>query len=299
MNQDFCKELLDDLHDGVYFLDRDRKIIYWNKGAERITGYKSSEVMETHCRDNILIHINNEGVNLCLSSCPVAATISDGVPREMELYLHHKDGYRLPVWVRVTPLRDANGKIVGAVEIFSDNSAKVALLEMIEELKKEAYIDFITGLANRHYSEVCLHNRYREMLRYGWSFGVIFMDLDKFKIVNDQFGHDVGDKVLKMVAQALLKSSRSFDLVGRWSGDEFIAIVLNVNKNRLASIAERFRMLVEQSKIIVGSNSVGVTVSVGAALAEPDESVETLLKKVDRLMYCSKSAGGNRVSLSS
>lgn len=296
MDNDIFKVLLDNLSDGVYFVDLDRKIIYWNLAAERLTGFKSSEVVGTNCQDNILMHINEDGDNVCLCACPVSAAINGGKQIEMDLYLHHKDGYRLPVSVKVAPIQDNDGKIIGAVEIFSDNSTKESLLERIEELKKEAYNDFITGLANRYYTEICLKERYDEMDRYGWPFGLIFMDVDNFKEINDSFGHNIGDRILKTVSQALLKNSRSFDLLGRWGGDEFIAVVLNVDQEKLTTIAERYRMLVAQSKIDVDSQAVGVTVSIGASLAKPGESVDALLEKVDQLMYRSKSDGGNQVT---
>jgi diguanylate cyclase (GGDEF)-like protein len=226
----------------------------------------------------------------------VTDALSSGKQIEIRLYLHHKAGHRLPVDVKIAPMLDSTGTIIGAVQIFSDNSDKEALLERIEDLEKKAYRDYLTGLANRNYTEICLKERYEELLRYGWPFGLVFCDVDNFKAVNDQFGHDVGDKVLKMVAQALAQNTRSFDLIGRWGGDEFVALILNVDEEKFANVTERFRILVEQSEIMVGSEKINVTISVGATIAKQGESVVDLLKKTDQLMYRSKSTGGNRVN---
>jgi len=122
------------------------------------------------------------------------------------------------------------------------------------------------------------------------------MDIDEFKAVNDVYGHDIGDRVLKMVAQTLLKSSRAFDVVGRWGGEEFISLAPNLKRDELHSLGNRFRILVEQSSLQVGSEVVRVTISVGATLARSDDTVDSLLSRVDRLMYQSKTAGRNHVS---
>ena len=93
-------KLLDSLFDGVYFVDLDRRITYWNAGAERISGYLRSEVVGSCCADNLLRHIDTEGHKLCQDGCPLAATMRDGKTRESSVYLHHKFGHRVPVLVR-------------------------------------------------------------------------------------------------------------------------------------------------------------------------------------------------------
>lgn len=297
VDNEFYRNLLDNLYDGVYFVDFERKITYWNKSAERITGYKSSELIGKHCWDNILIHIDDHGNNLCKRSCPLEETIADGHPRETEAYLHHKDGHRVPVLIRTAPIRNPAGTVVGAIEIFSDNSSKIAFLHRIEELQRMAILDHLTGLTNRRYIEMSLEARLSEMHRYGWPFGVLFIDIDNFKRINDVYGHDTGDEVLKMVARTFINNSRPFDTVGRWGGEEFVAIILNVSEDLLYSIANRLRILVEQSSLSADSDNIRVTISVGATFAQQTDTVETLLKRADQLMYQSKIAGRNCVTM--
>ena len=295
-NDDFYKDLLDNLYDGVYFVDTGRRITYWNKSAERITGYLASEVVGKRCEDNILMHTDGKGNLLCKTGCPLSGTLLDGALRNTEVFLRHKDGHRVPVAVRVAPIRNADGETAGAVEIFTDNTEKAAALERMEEFEKLAYIDSLTGLANRRYAEINLNARHEEMQRYGWPFGVIFIDIDHFKEINDRYGHDVGDEVLTMVAKTLMNSARTFDVVGRWGGEEFLAIIANVNSTELIATANRFRMLVEQSSID-REDLIHVTISLGATLANPEETIPDLLKRVDGLMYLSKSGGRNRVTV--
>lgn len=293
----FYRGILDSLYDGVYFVDENKRITYWNKGAERITGYKSSEAVSISCSDNLLTHIDSEGANLCKEGCPLAQTLIDGRERETEAYLQHKDGHRMPVFIRVSPLRDASGSIVGAVETFSDNSSKAVLQQRIEELQKESLLDPLTGLANRRCVDMKLHSRIDEMKRYGWQCGVLFFDIDNFKIINDTYGHKVGDSVLTMVARTLSSSLRSHDLLGRYGGEEFVAILTNVDVSNLHSFADRLRLLVKKSGIDTEYSTIQVTVSIGATLVRTEDTVETAISRADQFMYHSKISGRDRVSI--
>jgi diguanylate cyclase (GGDEF)-like protein/PAS domain S-box-containing protein len=293
----FFRGILDSLHDGVYFVDVNKRITYWNKGAERITGYDSSEAVGISCSDNLLVHIDDKGVNLCKTGCPLAQTLMDGRVRETEAYLQHKDGHRLPVFIRVSPLRDSGGRIVGAVETFSDNSSKALLLHRIDELQKESLVDPLTGLANRRCIDMKLHSRIDELRRYGWPCGVLFLDIDNFKIVNDTHGHNVGDRVLMMVARTLSSNLRSHDLLGRYGGEEFVAVVTNLNMAQLHYFAKRLRLLVEKSSLDTEYSTIRVTVSIGATVVRPEDTVETAITRADLFMYNSKIGGRNRVSI--
>jgi diguanylate cyclase (GGDEF)-like protein/PAS domain S-box-containing protein len=293
----FYKQLLDNLHDGVYFVDRNRVITYWNRGAERITGYSTDEVMGKCCKDNILMHVDEKGTQLCQTECPLSHAMEDGLTREATAYLHHREGHRIPIHLRVNPIKDSHGAIVGAVEVFNDNSANLTSYQRAQELEKVAFVDTVTDVGNRRYTEINLEARFNEQRRYGWNFGVLFFDVDYFKNVNDRHGHDVGDAVLRMVARTLAKNLRSFDFMGRWGGEEFLGIIVNVGREQLQQVASNLRSLVESSILTAGDQKVNVTVSIGATMAEPEDSLESLIRRADKLMYQSKSEGRNRVTL--
>ncbi len=297
LNEDFHKSILDNLSDGVYFVDRERRITYWNKGAERITGYRSEEVVGSFCRDNILNHVDEKGTELCLVGCPLSKAMLEGTNQEAEIYLKHKEGHRVPVWVRGAPFRDSGGEIIGAVEIFSDIPVKNELMQRLEELRKMALFDSLTGIGNRRFIETGLDSKFNELQRYGWKFGLLFIDIDHFKKVNDSYGHEAGDLVLKMVAGTLIHNARSFDLVGRWGGEEFVVIITNVTGEELFHIAQKYRVLVEESNLLSGKDRISVTISVGATLAREDDTSGTLLKRADQCMYQSKLSGRNCVTM--
>ncbi len=294
MNIDY-KNLLDNLYDGVYFVDTDRYITYWNKGAERITGYSAPETVGKRCSDSLLMHSDQRGTILCTTQCPLAWSITNGTERTAEMFLRHKEGHRVPVSVRVAPIRDKQGAIAGAVEIFTDNTPAAMAFERLAELERLAYIDPLTGLANRRYGEISASARLDELSRYGWRFGVMFIDIDNFKSVNDRYGHQTGDEVLRTVGKTLQNSVRAFDVVSRWGGEEYVVLITNVEDGKLLTTANRCRALVEQSRVPL-AQPLAVTISVGATLARPEDTVASLINRADQLMYRSKESGRNRVT---
>lgn len=293
----FYQKALNNINDGVYFVDTNMKITYWNQGAERLSGYTYNEVVGFKCQDNILTHVDHQGINQCKRFCPLKKTILDGQEREAKLFLHHKEGHRVPVLIRVFPVTDDQGQIIGGVEIFYDNSTTTAYSEQIEQLQKIAMFDPLTELANRRYSEMKLSTMLDELKNYGKPFGVLFIDVDLFKQVNDTYGHVVGDMMLKMVAKTMLNRLKSNNVLCRWGGDEFLALIPNVEAPELYAIARDIQGLVEQSSLTHEGRSIKVTLSIGATTALPEDNMESLIKRGDSLGYQCKAKGRNNVVL--
>jgi diguanylate cyclase (GGDEF)-like protein/PAS domain S-box-containing protein len=294
----FLIQLLEEVDEGVYFTDPERAITFWNKSAERISGYSKQEVLGSKCSANVLIHIDHQGQALCTGMCPLANTLLDSQTRLANVFLHHKDGHRVPVRVRVFPILDESRQVIGAAEMFVDSSEKRDLQIRMEELEKMAMIDRLTGVANRRITEHYLESRLEELKRFKWPFGIIFFDIDDFKELNDRHAHRVGDKALIMAAKSLQKNIRSIDQVGRWGGEEFIVILRNANLKTLSNIAEKLRLLVEKSVFWENGKPIRVTLSGGATLARLEDTVPSLVERADLLMYASKKAGKNSVSFS-
>jgi len=278
ISEDIYKTVLDNLYEGVYFVDQERRITYWNRGAEIISGYSSEMVIGKSCSENILIHIDDDGQPLCTHGCPLIEAMRQGEMFSAGVYLHHADGHRVPVYVRAAPLFDEQGRVVGAAEIFSDSTSIVAALNKVGDLEKTIAYDMLTGVGSRRYTETQLRSSLSQLKRFQLPFGVLFLDIDRFKNVNDSHGHHVGDEVLKMVANTLKHNVRSSDFVGRWGGEEFIIILVNIEKSHLQQIAEKLRLLVETSYFSADGTLVRVTVSIGGVMAETSDSVESYSK---------------------
>jgi diguanylate cyclase (GGDEF)-like protein len=154
----------------------------------------------------------------------------------------------------------------------------------------------LTGLANRRYLEVTVISRLNELQRYGRGFGVVFIDVDGLKKINDGHGHMAGDEVLRAVADTLTTNLRSSDLVGRWGGYEFLGVIANVDLEQLLVAADKVREMLAETSCHCSGQELRTSVSIGATVACPEDTLETLIARSDRLMFVSKSSGRNRVS---
>ena len=294
---DFHKTIVDNMADGVYFVDPSREITYWNRGAERITGYESGDVVGHRCFENILDHVDAQGNSLCQTACPLAATIRDGQDREASIWLRHADGHRKPVRVRTAPVRDAEGMIVGAVEVFSDESAVLRAEEDAARARRDALTDELTGLPNRRLFDAALAGRLENQGRYGWRFGLLIVDIDHFKAFNDEYGHVFGDAVLVNVAATLRGAVRAGDVLARWGGEEFVILVESSDEATLVEAADRLRALVGSAEVRSAGLSRTVEASVGGALASLDDTAETLFARADAALYGAKNSGRNRIQI--
>ena len=296
MDDGFYKRLLDNIYDGVYYVDPSRMITYWNKGAERISGYASKEVVGKRCLDNILVHVDDSGTLLCLGDCPLKCSIDDGKERETEAFLQHKDGYRIPVAIRTSPIKDAAGKTIGGLEVFSDNTNMLSARTKLSKMELEALTDSLTGLYNRRYLDVSINSLFHNP-QQKTNAALLFLDIDHFKHVNDTYGHAAGDQVLVTISNALKHNTRSTDMVGRWGGEEFMVLVTDIDADYLAGVANKLRIAIQESKVQWGETKIKVTVSIGATKIIQKDNPSRLIRRVDELLYQSKFEGRNRVTI--
>ena len=303
---DVYRRMLENMDMGVYFVNSNGQITFWNKGAEDISGFSKEEVVGKYCHDDILNHVDEKGNKICICGCPLKSTIETGESKEAIVYLHHKEGHRVRIKVKSFPLF-VDGKIVGAGETFErlvSNDSKGDVTKLydnfscsIEELKVLAYYDELTGLPNRRYLESILESRFMEFKNLKFGFGLLFMDIDNFRNFNNTYGHDMGDKVLKVVSNTFVSAIRKTDSVGRWGREEFIGIFPMVSKLDLETIAEKIRVLVENSVLREDGNRYSITISVGGTLIKDGDDIDSLVKRADEKMYISKKNGRNMVTI--
>ena len=296
MRQDFA-QMLNMLKEGVYFVDLDRNITFWNKAAERISGYRSDEVLGSSCRDNILIHVDSGGRNLCVEGCPLLATMADRECRMADVFLHHRRGYRVPVSVRTTPLEDDEGNVIGGIEVFTEISPEENIRRRMEELEKRSLLDPLTKVPSRTHLKSELDALFSLWEKVRRPFGVLFIDIDHFKMFNDNHGHHVGDEVLKIAAKSLSSAVRLDDVIGRWGGEEFVGLFPDADTEVLSSLAERLRTVVENSWIDKKPERLAVTISIGGTISREGDTSSSIVERADALMYQSKHAGRNRVTI--
>jgi diguanylate cyclase (GGDEF)-like protein/PAS domain S-box-containing protein len=297
LNESFTEILLNNIQDGVYFVDQDCKIFFWNKGAEQITGFDLSEVHGRKCSDNIISPVDESGKNLCDEDCPAKKALSDGQTHSLDAYLQHKEGYRLPVSIQAFPILGEDGEILAAVETFNDISPKFILPQRKKELERMQLLDPLTEVGNRRFLEIHILSRLEEIIKYQIPFGLLYVDVDNLKEVNDTYGKPTGDQILRTVAQTISNNIRFFDILGRWDSDEFLVVVLNVDEGKLDFVGNKIRLLVEKSQITLDEKLLSVTISLGATLAFRVDSLDVLVSRAESLMKHSKWLGRNKVSM--
>ena len=287
-------DLLEQVSDGVYLVNTARQITYWNTAATRLTGYAADEVLGRACSSALRPDADDTNCELCQGRCPLAGFTADGMPRSGHLHLHHKDGHRVAVTVRGHALTDPRGQIVGTAEVFSERPNDSDL--DLRRRSPTSSEDPVTGLPPRSLGEFHLATLVSAVAAGEATLGLLFIDVDNFKAINDTHGHGAGDQVLRMVGRSMSTALRRGDVPIRWGGEEFVALLPGVDVSGLAAAAERVRMLVANSWLDHADTRLQVTVSVGACLARPGDSPEDLVGRADRLMYRSKDAGRNRVT---
>ena len=273
-------------YDGIVTIDKDQNIILFNSAAESMFDYNKAEVIGKPL--TILMPEKHRGKHNSYVQLFANSPLSSRDMTERSLiYSRRKDGTEFPCEITISKI------IVNSrpefTAIIRDISERAKLLN---ELEHAAITDSLTGLYNRRYLEQEVAKSLITTARYNRSLSVLFLDLDDFKKINDQYGHDVGDEVLRVFSKTLLDSFRECDTVARFGGEEFICLLPETDINAAFDIADRCRKIVE-SLSISKPNHVKFTVSIGISTYEAGDNQDTLFHRCDQAVYAAKAAGKN------
>ncbi|HPN88844.1 MAG TPA: sensor domain-containing diguanylate cyclase [Candidatus Omnitrophota bacterium] len=291
LSDSIFKNIVHQLYDGVYFVNNERQILFWNKQAEKITGYSARAVLNKFCHDNFLMHTDEKGRQLCLQECPLTQSIKNNHRYAKRVYLRRKDGVRLPVDIRTGPIKHA-GRIVGAVEIFRDASIYERIQRQRDRAKVLAQIDPLTSLSNRRDILKRLGQEMKKAKKFGEELSVAVMDVDYFKEINDRYGHQTGDAVLRNLAALLRQNLRPTDCIGRYGGEEFVLLLKNTPSQNARIVLERIRRAVGEKRwpVMKGHR---LTVSIGLTKVYPEDFPDDVFKRADQALYRAKRSGRN------
>jgi diguanylate cyclase (GGDEF)-like protein/PAS domain S-box-containing protein len=271
--------VLDSLQTGVSVVDRNGKILFWNQGAERLTGHKRHEVVGRSCRDNILVQCNDKGCVACGATCPISRTLYEGKPQEAKMQLRHKEGHPVHVLMRIAPLRDPHGSIIGIAKSFDEQNFAAERDRNRQTLEEHGCMDETTGVPNHEFTRFHLRRNFAGFARYHLPFGVIAIQVEKLEYLRASHGKPAGDAVLRVVAQTMKNAFRPTDFVGRWTDDQFLAILINCADHGVEQTWERIRKMVTCAGLRWWSDELSVTTSVGYATAQPGDSIDSLLNR--------------------
>ena len=275
--------------EGIMVTDRENRIVIVNAAFSALNGYEPGDVLGRN--PNMLA----SGRTTRHAYAEMWHAIQERGYWEGELWDKRKNGTCYPKWLRISALRDEQGAISHYVGHFNDITERKAAEEKIHHL---AHHDTLTGLLNRFSLRLRLEQAIAEARRTGEELAVMFIDMDRFKAINDSLGHDMGDRVLMEVASRLRSSVRDTDLVARLGGDEFVVVLTGVTTaktNRAITKAPNIVRRLAKAYRFDG-RKLNTTPSVGVSLFPVDgEDADTLMKNADTAMYHAKARGRNNV----
>lgn len=282
------------LWEGVYIVDRMGRVVLMNREAENMLGWKEKELSGKNVHKLVHSHGTNPHVRRP-EECPIMEEVSSGkVCRISEDVFIRKDGTPFPVTLVSTPILE-DGVITGSVVAFRDITVRKrteeALRRANELLARQATTDALTGIYNRVKFNGLFDMEIRKARRYKMPLALIMFDIDHFKAVNDRYGHQTGDSVLREIAGLVSQNIRNADLFGRWGGEEFMILVPENDLNNAFRLAEKLRMKIETHEF----KDVGrATCSFGVTEFREEDTVVSLAGRADDALYAAKGNGRNR-----
>jgi diguanylate cyclase (GGDEF)-like protein/PAS domain S-box-containing protein len=276
--------------DAVITTDAMGRVTYLNPVAEAMTGWHNAEAAGKPM--DRVFHVINEDTRQMLEN-PILVALQSGeiakLPAQSTLIA--KNGTSVPIDDSAAPIRDRAGKIVGAVVVLHDVSVARTKTSKISH---QAHHDGLTDLPNR----LLLNDRLTQAIamadRNHQKLAVLFLDLDRFKPINDSLGHEIGDRVLKSVAGRLLNCVRHSDTVSRQGGDEFVILLREIKHAQDADVCAEKMLSALTTSCAIEDQELYITASIGIATYPDDgDSAESLIKHADLAMYRAKESGGN------
>ena len=281
--QEIYRTVLESLQTGVYVLDLEGKILLWNQGAARITGYMQHEVLGRFCRDNILAQCDHIGCVTCAGQCPFGRVLQDGHAREYRIQLRHRRGHPISVLMRVVPIRDPGGSVIGIAHSFDEQRFAMDRDRNQYNLASSGCLDE-TDVPNREYLQFRLREDLSAFTEYHLPFGIIFVEVDGLARFRTVYGHEAGGAILRVVAQTIRNGLRPADFLGRWSEEQFLAVLPNCGWSGVQRAGDRIRKLAGYAKLQWWGDQLSVTTSIGYASAQTGDSMDSLVQRAQQTM---------------
>ncbi len=272
--------------EAIIMVDHEDRITFWNAAAERLFGYSIEEILGQRLHP-MLAPPDAQASHTAAFGQFVATGTGNLVDRTTELTARCRDGAELPVELALSAVQ-IKGHWCG-IGIVRDISERKRAEQALQRL---AETDTLTGIANRRKFDETLRVEMNRTQRYALPMSLMMLDIDHFKLVNDRYGHPVGDAVIVEFSRLISANIRAQDFFSRWGGEEFAILVTNNDCDDAKLLAEKLRRLVAEH---VFPDVGQLTASLGLATCEPNETIESLVARADRALYQAKAGGRNRV----
>ncbi len=290
----FQQKLVDSMHDGVIFVDSTVKVIVWNRAAERLTGIPASGILQKQWVPSLVEMRDEDESQISDEDCPIAYSIKSCVQTMRRMSISGRGKQAIAIDVHVVPVVARDGVAHGATILLHDASSQINLEEQVQTLNIKATSDPLTGIANRAEFDQT-HERFVEThLEQNLPCALIICDLDFFKRINDNYGHQAGDDALISFSQILNSSTRTGDLAARYGGEEFVLLCADCDNATATERAEQIRQQWSQTphETLAGRT---ITASFGVTELQAGDTPETMLRRADRALLQAKDLGRNTV----
>jgi len=290
----FEAKLLDNMYDAIVFVNAQGRIVQWNHGSERLTGIAGASIRQQHWHPDLLKLADEKGQPISEAECPVLAAITSGVQSLRRLNVSGRNGRSVAVDSHVIPVIGGDGNTQGAILLLHDASSEISLEQRCQSLADKATRDPLTQVANRaefdrvHAMFVTAHQQQEAPC------SLLMCDLDRFKLVNDSYGHQAGDEAIKCLAALLKGACHPGDLVARYGGEEFVVLFADCDNATACRRADQVRITLSQMPQPM-MNGKPITVSFGVTEIQPGDTAETMLRRADRALLMAKENGRNQV----
>ena len=290
----FNEKLFDNLQDGLIFVDTNQQIMRWNRTAEHLTGIPMPSMLHKTWNPTLVQLRDDNEEDITIDNCPVYQATSTGNHVNQRMSIAGRDGKRTAVDMHIIPVTDGSGVVLGATIVFRDMSSEKYLQERVEHLHRKATLDSLTSLHNRAEFDTEFRKLVADHLMRHQPCSLIICDLDKFKRVNDTYGHQAGDQVLISFAALLKRCSRRGDVTARYGGEEFVMLCADCDNATAAVRAEEIRRECASTRH-PALDTKPITCSFGVTELQLGDTPETMLRRADRAVYEAKSMGRNTV----
>lgn len=291
------RTVLQRLSAGVYFVDRDQRIVFWNRGAEEITGHLSQQVLGHHMAENFLEHFSSENRKLEGDDLPLNAALRNGKELDLRASVRHKDGHPVKVHVRAVPLRDEFGKLLGAAEFFEPTESSPWQDERKNMLAIHGCMERSTGALTRDYLETQLTEHAETFRRHQVPFSILLIEVDHLNDLRSRLGSGAVGAVVRLTAQTIVDSLRSPDLLGRWTETQYLVLAAECGENDAPRLADRLRKTIDGAEADWWGDRLKVTVSIGVAPARVGEGIPDLIRRAEAALARARTGGGDRLAV--
>jgi diguanylate cyclase (GGDEF)-like protein/PAS domain S-box-containing protein len=291
------RAVLESLQTGIYFVDSNKRILFWNDGAEKITGYLRHEVVGSLCTESSNSRLDKRVTMLPEAEEPLTVALRDGKSSIDDISLRHRGGHRIYVRLRTVPIRNSHGTVIAAAQSFDENPSSADWDRRQNKLADYGCLDPMSGVLNKEITLSHLHENLITFEKHQVPFSILCIEVDHLDQLRQNYGKAVIGSVMHVVAQTLENSVRPTDFLGRIAANRFLAILIECAQPDIEKTARRLKKIVSSLEIKWWGDQWSVSASFGGTAVRSGDGLESILERAEKSLAESLASGGNQVTV--